>query len=144
MLQSNTPLAKMRPINPDNDSVIKTKLLIETMNKSPAKRSDYILIRVVHGGDKSPQLEKFQTAFRSFLISFNEDVVIKIEYMGPKEIGKKRWTPSQLIDWLLESNIHFIITHINQGRTSHGLIWCMRDMLNQLKLFTFLLWRRLS
>jgi len=40
--------------------------------------------------------------------------------------------PTELIDWLLESNIHFIITHINQGRSSHGLIWCMRDMLEQL------------
>jgi hypothetical protein len=40
--------------------------------------------------------------------------------------------PTELIDWLLESNNHFIITHINQGRSSHGLIWCMRDILDQL------------
>lgn len=49
------------------------------------------MMRVVHGGDKSLQLEKFQTAFRSYLISFNKDIEIKDEYMGPKEKGKERW-----------------------------------------------------
>ena len=131
MLLSTTPLSKIRPLNPEQDSLVKTKLFIESMNRSPAKRSDFILIRVVHGGDRSPQLEKFQTAFSSFSDKFNENVTIKIEYIGPKEIGKSRWMPSELIDWLLESNIHFIITHINQGRSSHGLIWCMKDMLDQ-------------
>ena len=46
------------------------------------------MMRVVHGGDKSLQLEKFQKAFRSYLISFNKDVEIKVEYMGPKEKEK--------------------------------------------------------
>ena len=148
MLQSTTPLSKIRPVNPDQDSLVKIKLLIESMNRSPAKRSDFILIRVVHGGERSPQLETFQTAFSSFSKFFNKNVEVKIEYIGPKEIGKRRWMPTELIDWLLESNIHFIITHINQGRSSHGLIWCMRDKLDQLNrrilaglpmtLFTFL------
>ena len=132
MLQSTTPLSKIRPVNPDQDSLVKIKLLIESMNRSPAKRSDFILIRVVHGGERSPQLETFQTAFSSFSKKFNKNVEVKIEYIGPKEIGKRRWMPTELIDWLLESNIHFIITHINQGRSSHGLIWCMRDMMDQL------------
>ena len=132
MLQSTTPLSKIRPVNPEQDSLVKIKLLIESMNRSPAKRSDFILIRVVHGGERSPQLETFQTAFSSFSKFFNKNVEVKIEYIGPKEIGKRRWMPTELIDWLLESNIHFIITHINQGRSSHGLIWCMRDMLDQL------------
>jgi hypothetical protein len=131
MLLSTTPLSKIRPINPEQDSLVKTKLLIDSMNRSPAKRSDFILIRVVHGGDRSPQLEKFQTAFCSFSDKFNENVKIKIEYIGPKEIGRSRCMPTELIDWLLESSIPFIVTHINQGRSSHG-IWCMRDMLEQL------------
>ncbi len=88
MLLSTTPISKIRPINPEQDSLVKTKLLIESMNRSPAKRSDFILIRVVHGGDRSPQLEKFQTAFNSFPDKFNENVTITIEYIGPKEIGK--------------------------------------------------------
>jgi len=93
MIQSTTPLSKLRPINPEHDSLVKTKLLLESMNRSPAKRTDFMLIRVVHGGDKSPQLEKFQTAFSSFLDNFNAKVIIKVEYMGPKEIGKSRWMP---------------------------------------------------
>ena len=45
MLLSTTPLSKIRPINPEQDSLVKTKLLIESMNRSPAKRSDFILTR---------------------------------------------------------------------------------------------------
>ena len=90
MLQSTTPLSKIRPVNPEQDSLVKINLLIESMNRSPAKRSDFILIRVVHGGDRSPQLEKFQTAFSSFSDKF--------KYIGPKEIGKSRWMPTELID----------------------------------------------
>jgi hypothetical protein len=80
------------------------------MNRSPAKRSDFILIRVVHGGERSPQLEIFQITFSSFSNKFNENIEVKIEYIGPKEIGRRRWMPTELIDWLLECNIHFIIT----------------------------------
>jgi hypothetical protein len=46
MLQSTTPLSKIRPVNPEQDSLVKIKLLIESTNRSPAKRSDFILIRV--------------------------------------------------------------------------------------------------
>ena len=59
MLLSTTPLSKMRHVNPEQDSLVKIKLLIESMNRSPAKRSDFILIRVVHGGERSPQFETF-------------------------------------------------------------------------------------
>jgi hypothetical protein len=104
MLLSTTPLSKIRPVNPELDSLVKIKLLIESMNRSPAKRSDFILIRVVHGGERSTQFETFQTAFSSFSKNYNKNVEVKIEYIGPKEIGKSRWMPSELIDWLLYCN----------------------------------------
>jgi len=103
MLQSTTPLSMLqsiRPVNPEQDLLVKIKLLIESMNRSLAKRSDFILIRVVHGGERSPQLETFQTAFSSFSKFFNKNVEVKIEYIGPKEIGKRRWMPTELIDSL--------------------------------------------
>ena len=37
MLLSTTPLSKMRHVNPEQDSLVKIKLLIESMNRSPAK-----------------------------------------------------------------------------------------------------------
>ncbi len=48
-------------------------LLIESMNKSPAKRSNFIVVKVVHGGDRSPQYEIFKVAFASFKMSFNSN-----------------------------------------------------------------------
>ena len=89
MLNSLTPLANRIPLNPENDSALKFKLLIETMNMSPVKQRNHILIRVVHGGDKSPKLDKFQAAYQSFLLEFKEEMKITIEYLGPKEVGKK-------------------------------------------------------
>jgi hypothetical protein len=105
-------------------------LLIESMNKSPVKRSNLV---VVHGGDRSPQYQIFKVAFASFEMNFNKNVDIQIEYLGPKEIGERRWNPSQLVDWLLECDVHIILTHLNQGRLSHSLIWCMRDLLKQME-----------
>ena len=58
MLNSLTPLANRLPLNPENDSALKFKLLIETMNMSPVKQRNHIPMKVVHGGDKSPQLHK--------------------------------------------------------------------------------------
>jgi hypothetical protein len=95
MLPSTSPLPKICPINPEHDSLVEIKLLIESMNRSPAKRSNFILITVVHGGERSRQPEKFQTAFSD---KFNENVEVKFEYIGPKPIGKSRWVPTELID----------------------------------------------
>ena len=65
-------------------------------------------------------------------MSFNKNVDIQIDYLGPKEIGERRWNPTQLVDWLLECDVHIILTHLYQGRLSHSLIWCMRDLLKQM------------
>ena len=66
--------------------------------------------------------EIFKVAFASFKMSFNKNVDIQIEYLGPKKIGERRWNPRQLVDWLLECDVHIILTHLNQGRLSHSLI----------------------
>jgi len=65
MFLSTTPLSKIRPVNPEQDSLVEIELLIESMNRSPAKRSDFTLIRVVHGGDRSSQFETFQKVFNT-------------------------------------------------------------------------------
>lgn len=130
--QPEPPLFKKQPFTGHDNVPAMVSLLIESMNKSPVKRSNFISIKVVHGGDRSPQYEIFKVAFASFKMSFNKNVDIQIEYLGPKEIGERRWNPTQLVDWLLECDIHIILTHLNQGRLSHSLIWCMRDLLKQM------------
>jgi len=131
--QPGTPLSKKQPFTGHNNFPAMVTLLIESMNKSPAKRSNFIVVKVVHGGDRSPQYEIFKVAFASFKMNFNKNVDIQIEYLGPKEIGERRWNPRQLVDWLLECDVHIILTHLNQGRLSHSLIWCMRDLLQQME-----------
>ena len=55
--QPGTPLSKKQPFTFHNNFPAMVTLLIESMNKSPTKRSNFIVVKVVHGGDRSPQYE---------------------------------------------------------------------------------------
>jgi hypothetical protein len=44
--------------------------------------------------------------------------------METKEVRKKGWGPHDLIDWLRNSHVHIITTHIHQG-----LAWPILDVL---------------
>ena len=51
--QPETPLFKKQPFTGHDNVPAMVSLLIESMNKSPVKRSNFISIKVVHGGDRS-------------------------------------------------------------------------------------------
>ena len=93
--QPGRPVSKKQPFTGHDNFPAMVTLLIESMNKSPVKRSNLV---VVHGGDRSPQYQIFKVAFASFKMSFNKNVYTQIEYLGPKEIGERRWNPSQLVE----------------------------------------------
>lgn len=40
--------------------------LIESVNKSPVKRSNFIFVKAVYGGDRFTQYKIFKVAFASF------------------------------------------------------------------------------
>jgi len=76
-----------------------------------------VTIRVFVGGRGSVQQEKFAAALVSIMHVFDPDLKSfpKEEYLdtdGAKDFG---WGISEIVDWLIQSDIHFILNHIHQG-----------------------------
>jgi hypothetical protein len=94
-----------------------------------------ILIRAFAGGDKAVQRHSFFCAVQHTMSAVGKkyNVSTWLEYMDTKSVSKKRWGPEQLIDWLLQSNMHFITAHVHQGLRSHGLSWNLSEFLPQLQ-----------
>jgi hypothetical protein len=56
---------------------------------------------------------------------------VSILYCNIKMFKDYLWTPKDLIDWLLNSDVHFIITHIHQGLEQ--LSWDMVELYNEVQ-----------
>ena len=61
------------------------------------------------GGINSQQIIPFKGAISD--TSFN----LEITYLTTTQIKDMDWTPKELVDWLLSSHIHFVLSHIHQG-----------------------------
>ena len=83
-----------------------------------------IVVHVFLGGENSVQSIPFagakneaikhlvQARYEQFYCHFEEINVCMI-----KELG---WGPQQLVDWLLCSDVHFILSHVHQGMSALG------------------------
>ena len=74
-------------------------------------------LRVFVGGCGSVQQEKFAAALVSSMHVFDPELKSfpKEEYLDTDGAKDKGWGISEIVDWLLESDIHFILNHIHQG-----------------------------
>ena len=53
------------------------------------------------------------------------------EYVTISTIRKYNWTPELLVDWLLDSEAHFILCHLHQGLKD--IMWNMANLAAELK-----------
>lgn len=78
-----------------------------------------ISISVYAGGVANVQITIFPIAIREFQEYLRNnssiDFQIDVKYMYCDDIRSKKWSPADLVDWLLSSNYHFILTHVHQG-----------------------------
>jgi len=106
------------------------------------------LIRVFFGSERCLQLSAFQIKMGSIIKYYcNEfydvennnpgNVRIKVEYISNVDVTNNKWLPSQLIDHLLESDLHFILTHVHQGLTSKNIGWIIPSLLKHMKRLKF-------
>lgn len=117
----------------------------EAITLGPATHTHYpvyrprFLVRAFTGGDKAVQRHAFFCALKNTLsaVGKKHNVSTCYEYMDTKSLCKKGWGPDKLIDWLLESNMHFITAHVHQGLRSHGLSWDLSVFLPQLQRLKF-------
>ena len=80
---------------------------------------EYISVRVYCGGEDNVQGGPFKAAVRALQtqqrsLSLRTPSFI-VEYCYIKTIRENNWTIHDLLTWLLDSNIHFILTHVHQG-----------------------------
>jgi hypothetical protein len=54
--------------------------------------------------------------------------MVSIEYLTISDVKKRKWKPKDIIDWLIDSDVHFVLTHIHQGLDQ--LNWNMSELYN--------------
>lgn len=87
-----------------------------------------VKLHVFQGGEFGYQSTNFIIALAKFQNS--GQFSFETEYITCKVIKEKRWTIRDLMDWLIDCDIHFILTHIHQGITQ--LNWNMTDLYQSL------------
>jgi hypothetical protein len=75
-----------------------------------------ILVRVCIGYDKNPQRKHFMDAAESVKKHFTEFELV-FECLSVYDIAVRNWGPNEVINWLLGSDIHVILTHLHQFLT---------------------------
>jgi hypothetical protein len=116
----------------DIDSVL--FLLNSIVEDAPLKRKrsgNRLTIHVFSGGKSSIQSIPFTSAVgRS-----NVSDVCHITEFSCKDVKDRNMTEKDFVDWLLESDVHFILSHVHQGLKQ--LAWHMVTLEMQLKRLTY-------
>ena len=78
-----------------------------------------VLLRVFNGGSGSVQCYPFTAAIGE--ISVQAGMNITVETLSICEVKDSNWSLVELVDWLLGSDAHFILSHVHQGKSSAGI-----------------------
>ena len=81
-------------------------------------------MRVFQGGRNARQLEPVQQA----LAEFERKKLIDVEYIDIDKVKTQHLTVQSIVQWLLSSDVHLIITHMHQG-IMELLGWNMIDLI---------------
>ena len=109
-------------------------------DSSKNRRDKLFVIRVFCGGLTGNQSSAFKVAMSSILREYHENFMnlnpglirIHVEYITNSDVSDRKWLPSHLVDYLLESDLHFILTHVHQGLTSKNIGWIIPSLLKHL------------
>lgn len=121
-------------------------ILWETVERSRLNRDEnrqkQFIIGVFTGGLKGVQVEQFQVAIKlviqEFQLYYNPGKLqISVFYISAKDISNKRITPSELVDKLLDTDVHFILSHIHQSLLDRNIGWQIDDLLINLERLKF-------
>ena len=88
------------------------------------EQTRHLCVRVFAGGYDSPQLTYFRNGIEILdrLIPDNvhfhgAESTKSVGYRYVHEMRSLRWSPNDLVDWLLDCDIHFIVTHPSRKST---------------------------
>lgn len=110
----------------------------ETIFRSPsgAEAAKYVQIRVFEGGQDSHQALPFRSAMSSVIGAVQQLIApkeLKIESLCVKEVKKRSWGMTELVDWLLSGDIHFVLNHVHQGFGESHYVLDMVNVVQQIK-----------
>ena len=90
-----------------------------------------ILFRVFLGAARGNAQELFISARGYFESQYKGRVNFEIITTDDMKRDPHRYSPKELVDWLLAADIHLIVGHLHQG--NDHLEWEITDLLNQYK-----------
>jgi hypothetical protein len=91
-------------------------------------------MRVFLGGEDGVQVGPFKAAWTRADVTQKENW--DIQYLTVNYINEIGWSEKDLIDWLLDSHVHFILSHVHQG-IGRFLEWNMEILEFQLQRLKF-------
>jgi hypothetical protein len=90
---------------------------MESSSRSKRQRREAYLIRIASGGPSSPQEIPVASAVNKLVSKLlRRGIFVKVEARNPAQVHS--WGPEAYVDWLLESDLHIISTHIHQGNSA--------------------------
>jgi len=117
-------------------------ILWETIERSRLNcnedRLSKFIIGVFVGGLKGNQVDQFQLALQQVIKEFElyynpGKLLISVIYISVKDISTKRMSPADLIDELLNCDVHFILSHLHQSVLERNIGWTIEDLLINLE-----------
>lgn len=88
-----------------------------------------LIIRVYFGGIGNPQTIPFTAALGDVISELQQEYIL--EQLTLREVREiDDFTPTDLVNWLAQSHVHFIVCHPHQGTA--GLNWDVTDLYQQL------------
>lgn len=92
------------------------------MSVTNTTRTRHIVNVHVYIGSKTPNNFN-RKAFTKAVTYFNErqtNSFVLPTYFSCSEVKNREWDFEHLIDWLLDCDMHFVLTHIHQGPAGHS------------------------
>ena len=108
---------------------LKSSISEHAIEQVQKKTRRLCLVRVFQGGRNARQLEPVQQA----LAEFERKKLIDVEYIDIDKVKTQHFTVQSIVQWLLSSDVHLIITHMHQG-IMELLGWNMIDLALELQL----------
>ena len=90
---------------------LKSSISEHAMEQVQKKSRRLCLVRVFQGGRNARQLEPVQQA----LAEFERKKLIDVEFIDIDTVKTQHLTVQSIVQWLLSSDVHLIITHMHQG-----------------------------
>lgn len=120
----------------DTASLVQVQLMRALrVNKNP----NVILIRAFSGAHEGRSSEPFFTAIRRATQTFRErNITLEVEiYSNDRIKNVLRWSPGELVDRLLEADMHLLATHLHEGNIGRTIEWNIPNILANISRLEF-------